>query len=207
LASFGIRQPGVPLKQVDIQLYPDTGSASVALAQTTSDNSGVFYIDAPTLGNYRLSFATKTSTFLSNPFPVTAGDVQHEFKLDVAGAMIYFEFQVEKQVRVAEERRPVYPESMRSAGIQGLVLAQFVVDTAGHAEMWTFRLLKSTDPAFTQAVRAAIPEFRFIPAELGKRKVRQLVQMPFVFCFNQQTRRDSSSWWLPGSALGSCSSR
>ena len=34
---------------------------------------------------------------------------------------------------------------------------------------------------FEDAVREALPRIRFIPAEVGGKKVRQLVQMPFVF--------------------------
>jgi protein TonB len=61
------------------------------------------------------------------------------------------------------------------------VLAQFVVDTLGRADMSTFHVLKSTDSLFTQAVYAALPRYQFTPAELGGRNVRQLVQMPFQF--------------------------
>jgi protein TonB len=34
---------------------------------------------------------------------------------------------------------------------------------------------------FEDAVRVALRRMRFIPAEVGGRRVRQLVQMPFVF--------------------------
>lgn len=171
---------GAPIRRALVQLFPDTGVASVSLAHTTTDSSGVFYIDAPRLGSYRLSFLTLTSSFLSDPFPVTDGDLQHQFMLDVAGSQSYFEFQVEKQVRIGDAKL-IYPPALRSAGVQGVVLAQFVVDTLGHAEMWTFRLLKSTNPALTNAVRVALAQMRFIPAEVHKKKVRELVQMPFSF--------------------------
>jgi protein TonB len=71
---------------------------------------------------------------------------------------------------------------MRRDGIEGEVLAQFVVDTLGHAEMSTFTLLRSTAPEFTNAVRVTLPVINFSPAEVSHRKVRQLVQMPFEFC-------------------------
>ncbi|MFL5615464.1 MAG: TonB family protein [Gemmatimonadaceae bacterium] len=183
---------GAPIKRAKVQLLPDTGTTSVPLANTVTDSSGVFYLDVPTPGRYRLVFATLTSTFFSDPFPVTTGDVQHEFMLDVAGAQPYFEFQVEKQVRVRDAKL-IYPPALRSAGVEGEVLAQFVVDTLGRAEMWTFRLLKSTNPAFTSAVRVAVPQIRFIPAEARNQKVRQLVQMPFFFHFGQQASHDTTS--------------
>jgi protein TonB len=94
----------------------------------------------------------------------------------------YFEFQVEKVAAQAPGNRPpVYPDMLRSAGVEGTVLAQFVVDTTGRAETNTFKVLKSDHDQFTQAVRNALPGMRFYPAEVGGRKVKQLVQQPFVF--------------------------
>jgi periplasmic protein TonB len=94
----------------------------------------------------------------------------------------YFEFQVEKQVIAAPgSPSPKYPDILKQAGVEGEVLAQFVVDTTGRAEMNTFKVLKSTHELFTVAVRSALPSMRFYPAEVGGRKVKQLVQQPFAF--------------------------
>lgn len=94
----------------------------------------------------------------------------------------YFEFQVEKQVtQVPNGVAAKYPEVLKSARVEGQVLAQFVVDSAGHAEMSSFKVLKSQHELFTQAVRDALPQMLFTPAELGGKKVRQIVQQPFVF--------------------------
>jgi len=94
----------------------------------------------------------------------------------------YFEFQVEQPTRFAPDSpHPHYPNALRAANVQGMVLAQFVVDTLGRAEPTTFKVLKSDRPEFVEAVKAALPEMRFIPAEVGGRKVKQLVQQPFSF--------------------------
>jgi len=94
----------------------------------------------------------------------------------------YFEFQVEKQVAVQPGNpAPRYPDMLRSSNVEGEVLAQFVVDTSGKADMKEFKVLKSTHDMFTSAVRAVLPNMKFYPAEVGGRKVRQLVQMPFQF--------------------------
>jgi periplasmic protein TonB len=94
----------------------------------------------------------------------------------------YFEFQVEKQVAVTPDNpRPRYPDMLRSSNVEGEVLAQFVVDTTGKAEMSTFKVLKSTHDMFTASVKAVLPNMKFYPAEVGGRKVKQLVQMPFQF--------------------------
>ena len=94
----------------------------------------------------------------------------------------YFEFQVEKQVTPDPRNAPPrYPDMLRSANVEGEVLAQFVVDTTGRADMSTFKVLKSTHDLFTNAVKAALPNMRFFPAEVGGKHVKQLVQMPFQF--------------------------
>ncbi len=94
----------------------------------------------------------------------------------------YFEFQVEKQVQTAAgSKLPKYPAAMKSARVEGEVLAQFVVDTTGVADMRTFKVLKSTREEFVDAVMEGLAEMRFTPAEIGGHKVKQLVQQPFTF--------------------------
>jgi len=98
----------------------------------------------------------------------------------------YFEFQVEKQVaQIPGSGSPRYPDMLRSANVEGEVLAQFVVDTTGRAEMSTFKTLKSSHDLFTNSVKSALANMKFYPAEVGGRKVKQLVQMPFVFSLNK----------------------
>ena len=98
----------------------------------------------------------------------------------------YFEFQVEKTVLPSPNNpTPSYPSMLQSAGVEGRVLAQFVVDTSGRADMSTFKVLESSHELFTQAVRQALPRYRFFPAEIGGKKVRQVVQQPFTFAMKQ----------------------
>lgn len=74
-----------------------------------------------------------------------------------------------------------YPDMLRSANVEGEVFAQFVVDADGRYETGTFKVLKSSHELFTEAVKTALPNMRFYPAELNGKKVRQLVQEPFMF--------------------------
>jgi protein TonB len=97
------------------------------------------------------------------------------------GDQPYFEFQVEKPAAMSGAANMVYPEMLRSAQVEGTVLASFVVDTTGRADMSTFKVLKSDHELFTNAVKNALPRIRYLPAEVGGRKVKQLVQQPFVF--------------------------
>lgn len=98
----------------------------------------------------------------------------------------FFEFQVEKPVQALPGgAQPRYPDILRQAGVEGEVLAQFVVDTSGRAEMVSYKVLKTTHELFGNAVKNALPGMRFIPAEVGGRKVRQLVQQPFTFAISK----------------------
>ncbi len=80
---------------------------------------------------------------------------------------------------------PLYPEMLKSAGVEGEALVQFVVDTLGRAELGSFRVLTSSHDAFGASVRVSLPRMRFLPAETGGRKVRMVVQQRFAFALNR----------------------
>lgn len=101
-------------------------------------------------------------------------------------AGVYFEYQVQKAVSaVPGNRAPRYPDVLRLADIEGEVLAQFIVDENGVADSTSFTVLRSTHALFTNAVLSSITSFRFNPAELNGRRVKQLVQMPFQFSLSK----------------------
>ena len=94
----------------------------------------------------------------------------------------YFEYQVEKPVMaVPGSPPPRYPDILKSAGVEGEVVISFVVDTTGRVDMSRVTVLKSTHELFLAAVKTALPNMRFLPAEVGGKKVKQLGQQPFVF--------------------------
>ena len=90
--------------------------------------------------------------------------------------------QVERQVAlIPGSSPPRYPEALRSSGVEGQVVAVFVVNEMGRAEADSIRFSRSDNPLFESAVKESLRRIRFVPAETGGGKVRQLVQMPFVF--------------------------
>jgi TonB family protein len=100
------------------------------------------------------------------------------------------EFQVDEPARqIPGSGMLRYPPSMRTANREGEVYAQFVVDERGLVDMATFEVRTSTDPAFTEAVRAALPTMRFRPAIVKGRAVKQLVEQPFTFALQKSWRR------------------
>lgn len=96
------------------------------------------------------------------------------------GAFNAFDVDVEV-VAIAGTVRPQYPDMLRSAGTEGQVIAQFVVNEKGRADRKTFRVVSSTHTQFSDAVSRALPQMRFKPAKIGGKPVSQLVQQLFVF--------------------------
>jgi periplasmic protein TonB len=93
----------------------------------------------------------------------------------------YMEFEVEKPAAKIGGEAPEYPESLRSSGVQGDVVVRFVVGENGRYQPGSLNVIRSSNPAFVAAVKDALPRMRFSAAQIGGRKVAQLVEMPFQF--------------------------
>lgn len=120
----------------------------------------------------------------------TSGDALDQSKAreeqGAASDVVYLDAKVDKPAAMAPGAAgPVYPDVLRSAGTEGTVVAQFVVDTTGRVDMATFTVLKTDNDLFSTSVRNALQRMRFLPAELDGRRVRQLVQQPFQFSLNR----------------------
>ena len=81
-----------------------------------------------------------------------------------------------------------FPPPLFAEGMHGLVIAEFVVDTAGKVEDGTVGIVSSTAPLFTEAVRVALESAAYVPARKNGHAVRQLVQQPFEFTTDRQAR-------------------
>jgi len=104
----------------------------------------------------------------------------------IVTSQTYYEFQVEKPASQASGNpQPRYPEVLKASGVEGDVLAQFTVLENGRADMDTFKIVRSSNELFSAAVRNVLPQLRFLPAEIGGKKVKQLVQQPFEFKINR----------------------
>lgn len=104
------------------------------------------------------------------------------------GDSIMTEIQVDSAVvRYENSAAPAYPESMLRRRIEGSVIVQYVVDTLGHADTLTFRVISATHADFARAVKNTLPFMRFRPAVMANRHVPQLVQQPFSFKIQDTT--------------------
>ena len=81
----------------------------------------------------------------------------------------------------AHNPSPSYPEMLRTAGITGHVLVEFVVDSTGRVRAGSLAIVESDHPLFASSVRRTVPSFRFTPALVQGRRVAQRVRVPFEF--------------------------
>jgi len=98
---------------------------------------------------------------------------------------VFLEAQLDDPVQPISIPTPRYPPVLQSAGIAGSVDLQYVVDTTGHAEPGSFKVMKATHPAFAEPAREAILKGVFKPAKFKGQAVRQLVQQRISFKVGQ----------------------
>jgi periplasmic protein TonB len=81
----------------------------------------------------------------------------------------------------ARNPSPSYPEMLRTAGMTGRVVAEFVVDSTGRVRPGSLVIVEASHDLFASSVRRTVPSFRFAPARVQGRKVAQRVRVPFEF--------------------------
>ena len=94
---------------------------------------------------------------------------------------VFIESIVEDKPRLLSAPPPPYPELLRQAGIEGRVLIEAVIDTAGRAEPGSVEIKASADAGFDQPSRTWIQHALFRPARVHGRAVRVLVQVPLDY--------------------------
>ena len=76
---------------------------------------------------------------------------------------------------------PRYPMLLRSSGVGGSVAVRVVVDTTGRGMHGEWHILRSSHELFAQAVRVALPNWRYRPARQGGRLVLDTLEYEVVF--------------------------
>jgi TonB family protein len=100
----------------------------------------------------------------------------------LAPDVVWSESDVDRQVSAAPGNAPPrYPATLRGREVEGKVVVEFVVDTAGRIEPTSVRVQSATDPAFAAAVTSALPSYRYVPARVAGHRVRQRAVQPFDF--------------------------
>jgi protein TonB len=74
-----------------------------------------------------------------------------------------------------------YPEILRQAGISGRAVVEAVIDSMGHVERGSIRVLSTTQPLFGQPAADVVAASVYRPGKINGRAVRVRVQVPVDF--------------------------
>lgn len=75
----------------------------------------------------------------------------------------------------------VYPEALRSAGVTGETVLQFIIDENGRVESGSVEIVSSSNDEFAAAARRIVSSMRFSPAKAGGRTVRVTTTLPVTW--------------------------
>jgi TonB family protein len=177
----------MPSGEVDLDSFSPTSIHGIELylGSTTAPARYIYSRDVSSCGTILLwSRGPDTDPITTTPTPSV--DLQSL----IAQMSVFNADQVDRRATLDTTRllQLSFPPPLFAAGIQGLVIAEFVVDTVGRVESGTVGIVSSTAPLFTDAVRVALESAAYIPALKDGHAVRQFVQQPFEFSVNRQIR-------------------
>jgi protein TonB len=89
--------------------------------------------------------------------------------------------EVDEPASVLLQPAPRYPPVLQAAGLEGRVLLEFVIDTAGHPEPASLRIIERSREGFDAAALETLERSLFRPARVGGRTVRQRTLQWVVF--------------------------
>lgn len=178
----------MPSGEVDLDSFVPSSIHGIELylGSTTAPARYTYTRDVSSCGTVLIwSRGPDTDPIVSTPTPsVDLGQL-------VASMSVFNADQVDKRATLDTVRSvpPAFPPPLYAEGMRGLVVAEFVVDTAGKVEEGTVGIVSSTAPLFTEAVRVSLGTASYIPAQKNGHPVRQLVHQPFEFSVDRQARR------------------
>ena len=107
------------------------------------------------------------------PGPVGAGPVSVD---RILGAS-----EVDEPAAAIRQPQPRYPPALRLASIEGRVLVEFVIDTTGHIDPGSLRIVERTHQGFEAAALETLERSMFRPARVAGRPVRQRTLQSIAF--------------------------
>ena len=170
----------LPAGEIDLDSFHPTSLQGIELylGSTSAPLKYMLGRDMSNCGTILL-WSRGGDTEVPEDLPTTAAHLEDL----VASRAIFTSDQVDEAARLESDLPldALYPPALNAAHVDGLVIAEFVVSTSGSIEENTFGVVSSTNPLFSEAVRAALRNARFQPARIKGIAVRQLVHQPFEF--------------------------
>ena len=90
---------------------------------------------------------------------------------------------VDEPPRVISSPKLRFPETLRAAGFEGVVVVSFVVDTTGRAEPESIAIVASTNPGFEASAKEVIRKSRYRAGRMRGKPVRTLATRRVEFRF------------------------
>ena len=176
----------MPADEVDLDSFAPSSIQGIELylGATTAPLRYIYNRDLSSCGTVLIwSRGPDTDPIRSSPTPSV------DLEELLAHLAVYNADQVDRRAKLDTTvlLRLTFPPPLFAARVPGLVIAEFVVDSAGRVENGTLGIISSTAPLFTDAVRVALQTASYVPAIKDGRPVRQLVQQRFQFDFDHQT--------------------
>jgi protein TonB len=76
---------------------------------------------------------------------------------------------------------PAYPPLLQQAQIEGTVMIEAIIDTTGHIEPPSIKVISTTNPGFNESAKAAVAKWLYRPARVYGRAVRVLIHQPINY--------------------------
>jgi TonB family protein len=102
---------------------------------------------------------------------------------------VYAEDSVTERPQLLRYSALRYPDSLRTAGIGGRVVVEAIVDSAGHLDSASVRILSSTHPGFEAPAREAVLGATYAAGRLNGRAVPVMVRIAIPFVITPGPRR------------------
>ncbi|GAC1480436.1 MAG: hypothetical protein NVS1B4_25590 [Gemmatimonadaceae bacterium] len=165
---------------------PDTSILTTAFDDVVRAGGAILWPDESTADSLMVTLRLEAS--------VVAGDNRISPPIVAVGFPAFtVPHPTETPARFRSGPTPWYPEYNLSRGIEGTVILQFVIDTAGRPvpdtvrELWPANLPRFTGErgqfyrAFIESARGSVAGSQFTPARIDRCVVPQLLQQPYLY--------------------------
>jgi periplasmic protein TonB len=188
LATLQTR-PAAPLEHPQVPIIYEVPAGPESPPAPTTPIAG---IAPPLLGAPVLALPTVVPTVIPPPSTVPFDPSQFAGTPAGPGAArvprtgppaeaVYAERWVEDPPELVSHPAVRYPELLSRAGVEGRVVIEAVIDTAGRVEPGSLRVVSSTNPLFDAPARELVGGTRYRPGRMDGRAVRVRVTVPVAF--------------------------
>jgi protein TonB len=196
LAIWSTQRPRpAPVRVIDpsvVMTWPHRDSRAAPRPPTPVPPGSVLRdpIPVPSFPTVVLPPPAGAATVPSDPFPATTAVAPSAVPMGPPSpaspvAPVMDVHAVEEPPVLLSHPQPGYPELLRRAGIEGRVVVEAVVDTAGGVVSGSLRVISSSHALFVPEATALVRGSHYRPARFAGRPVRVRIQVPVTFALRR----------------------